>query len=55
MQYFRHSRFKYLQTFSGLHFVCSCTCQCILGELAEEHAPIGKGDTQTKAENIELI
>ena len=46
---------EYLQTFSGLHFVCSCTCQCILEELVEEHAPIGREDTQTKAGNIKSL
>ena len=44
----------YLQIFFGLHFECSCTYQCILEELAEENAPIGKGDTKIKAENKEL-
>ena len=53
MQYYRYGRCQYLQTSFGLHFECSCTYQCILEELVAGHAPIGKGDTGTKAEKIQ--
>ena len=40
---------KYLHSFFGLYFECSCTYQCILEELVADHAQIGRGDTRTKA------